>query len=184
MNIQGVNIIDNFFSEQNFIGIYTASEFMKYSATHQPQCDFYETRYHGYPVHETQDWTNDSEAYIIFKNTFEEHTKTNIQYLKILFRKAYKEEVSKSPHKNRNEALIHVDTVNDVDYAGVVYLNNHTLNNGTRIYSDENKLEPNVIVGAKPNRCVFYKKDIPHSIGIDWNVKQRKTVVFFLKIEK
>ena len=183
MNIQEVNIIDNFFTEKNFTGLYMASEFMQYSATHQPQCDFYETRMHGYPVHETQDWAEDSEAYIIFKNTFEEQTKTKIQYLKILFRKAYKGELRKSPHKNRNEALIHTDTINNVDYAGVVYLNNHTLDNGTKIYSEKNKLEPNVIVGAKPNRCVFYKKDIPHSVGIDWNIEQRKTIAFFLRLE-
>lgn len=141
-------------------------------------------RLQAYPVYET-DTVNKSDRphhpYQIFKKTFE--TKTNIKPLLIrtFFRKIKLDELKKSPLYKKERP--HKDS-SCFDYAGLVYFNSSFLQDGTKLYNDEQDFEPTAIIGSKVNRCVFYNSQLPHSTPYDQKVEERWVQPFFLVTEE
>ena len=114
--------------------------------------------------------------------------KFNVKILKLetYLRKIYIKELEVSPFKDKKEGKIHTDG-SGYDFAGVIYFNNHSIEGGTRLYSfnkNLDQMEPDIIIGAYPNRCIVYPDNIHHSPSIDWRSESRFIQVFFVQFEK
>ena len=182
--MQLVNIIEPFFNEDEFNILINHFERWKFNATQQPERTFFENRLLGYPCYESKPLEKGMFCFDVFVKTFEQKTNLKIKTIKIFFRKVFLNELKKSPYKNRNESTIHTDSFTDnIHLAGVIYMNNTSLDNGTKIYKDLLSMEPTIIVGANPNRCVFYEPNVVHSASIDWRIEVRKTIVFFIELD-
>ena len=183
--MQLVNIIEPFFKEDDFNILINHFERWTFHPTQQPQRNNFESRLLGYPCYECKPFTEGMFSFDVFKKTFEQKTNLKIKNLKIFFRKVFLNELEKSSYVNKNESLIHDDNDNETltHLAGVIYLNNTSLDNGTKIYNSPHNVEPTVVVGAYPNRCVFYRSNILHSASIDWRIEVRKTIVFFIELD-
>lgn len=176
-----IDIFENFYSEQDFGMMMFNAKMFAYNATYQPKTINFPNRLKAYPCYETGFFTDQTKPYNIFKNTFENLTNLKIKKCKTFFRKIISEEVSKSPISKYGNPS-HTD--NEVDLAGVIYLNSFSLDDGTRFFSDYHQIEPDLIVGSKPNRMVLYSGNIYHSAGYDPLSKSRLIQPFFINLEK
>jgi hypothetical protein len=121
--------------------------------------------------------------YKIFYKTFEEKTGFTIDKLSTRFRKIYSSElehVFKYGLRPHNDSAIW-------DIAGVIHFNAFSLDDGTAIFSDfennNHQIEPDIIIGAKPNRCVFYNSQIPHRPLQNKHTEMRIIQPFFIKFK-
>ena len=179
--MQKVNIIEDFYDPVDF-GLMTYqlnNTAMK--GIYKPTNVFYPDRLQAYPVWETDTFSVNSQAFNIFKNTFEKKTNLKIKEINSFFRKIHRSELEQSPYKGREESMVHQDDTDSAQLAGVVYFDSFSIKDGTRIYSYRDQIEPDLIVGSKPNRCVFYDPSLFHSAGIDWRRETRSLQIFFIR---
>lgn len=178
-NYNRINVIDDFFSMDDFFKIKAYQECSPYQARYQPFQANYSNRFKGYPVWEFSIEKNHP-VYDMLLKTIELKFSNEFEIKIALLRKIYTDELLKSPYKGRQYGMIHKDN-NDIAMAGVIYLNGESINGGTYLFSHELQVEPEIIVGSKINRCVIYDSNILHSAGIEWEDKVRNIIAFFLK---
>jgi hypothetical protein len=70
----------------------------------------------------------------------------------------------------------------EYDVAGVIYYNTWSLEDGTYFFSGKDQIEPDIMIGAKPNRCIFYKTDIFHCPGHNKKTDVRLVQPFFISL--
>lgn len=177
-----LNIIENFYSADDFKHMATMALVSQYQAAWQPRNKFYMSRSHGYPCFESWFLENDL-LYQIFLKTFQEKTNFKIKKIFSLFRKIYSKELKNVikygmiPHQDNKE----------YNLAGIIHFNTFGLNDGTGLFStyEENnmQIEPDIIIGAKPNRCVFYDSQLWHKPLQDENTEMRIVQPFFIILE-
>lgn len=179
-----LKIIDNFYKKEDFDFMSTATMLNPYRTYWQPNGNFFIGKTNVYPCYETTEFLNDSQLFNIFINTFQEKSGILIENVTTFFRKIYSNELE---HVFKYGLRPHKDEVNG-DIAGVIYYNTFSLHDGTGIFSgmDVNKdqIEPDIIIGAKPNRCVYYDPNIWHRPLQDKNTEMRIVQPFFIKIKK
>lgn len=175
-----LQVVDNFYEDNDFKKIKDSSLQINYLSTYQPFNEKYETRFDAYPCYE-YDITNENNLYNIFYNTFAQKLNIPILNLNIKFRKVVTDELKKSPFNNHSLGFIHQDK--SADIAGVIYLNNESLKSGTSFHNNANHLIPNMIIGAKPNRLICYSASYFHAANINFLDDVRYTQVFFIKVK-
>lgn len=182
---KNINIWEDFYPPEQFGLMNLNAKMLTYDATWQPSGIWYPNRLKAYPVYETKKFNDSSEMKNIFINLFEKVSNLKIKECNTFFRKILTEEMEKSPlakygvqpHRD-NEA----DNIWDV--AGVVYFNSFSLDDGTRLFSYSGQNEPDIIVGAKPNRIVWYDANLLHSPGHDFLTPERIIQPFFIRLIK
>jgi hypothetical protein len=178
-----LKIIDNFYEENDFNFMCMSSMLNTYLITWQPNGDNFFNRTNAYPCHETKHFIGDNLQLKIFTQTFEKKTGFKIGTVDTFFRKIYSKELE---HVFKYGLRPHKDPIS-YDVAGIVHYNSFSLEDGTGIFSgieeDIHQIEPDVIVGAKPNRCVFYNSQINHRPLQDKNTEMRIVQPFFIKFK-
>lgn len=172
-------VIENFYTDTQLGQLYFLSKTLPFDATYQPRGIYYPNRMKAYPCYETRPFEPGSEPY---KWLYDNLTKQNlkIKNLRTFIRKAIWSEVSKCPEMKYGQ-IPHQDV--DVDVAGVIYYNDYSLENGTRLYSYQFQVEPDILIGSKPNRCVFYDAKTWHSVGYDPACEERIIQPFFITLD-
>jgi len=177
-----LKIIDNFYEINDFNFILSSAMLIRYKASWQPLDEIFGDRSNSYPCHETHRFSEEDKQFKIFIKTFEEKTGFVINNMITFFRKIYSSELENvfkyglRPHTDPKK----------FDLAGVVYFNTFNLDDGTGIFSEFNgnsHIEPDVIIGSKPNRCVFYDSQINHTPLQNRNTKVRIVQPFFIKLK-
>jgi len=178
-----LKIIDNFYKEEDFAYMLTSAMLNSYKSSWQPNAKHFHNRTNAYPCHETKMFFETDIVYKIFYKTFQEKTGHTIDKVNTFFRKIYSNELDHvfkyglRPHKDGQIC----------DIAGVVYFNNFSLDDGTGIFSgyEENndQIEPDIIIGAKPNRCILYDSQIPHRALQNKKTEIRIVQPFFIKFK-
>ena len=175
-----LNIIDNFYDENDLGYMLTCAMLNSYTATYQPNKNFFCSRVNSYRCHETKKFVHMDKTTSIFIDTFNKKTGKKIKELETYFRKIY---VSEIQNVLKYRLPSHVDSI-EYDIAGVIYLNTFGIDDGTGFFTtSENQIEPDIILGAKPNRCVFYDSQIPHLPLHSTNNEMRLIQPFFIKYE-
>ena len=173
-----INIIDNFYEGIEFNLIFTYAGTAPYRSTYQPNETYYPDRLKAYPCYETKALTPEDNVFNVFCSTLEKKSNLKIKTVNTFFRKILRSELDHifkyklSPHRDNKE----------YDIAGLIYLNTWNLKDGTNIYSMRDQIEPDVLVGSKPNRCVFYKSDVWHGPSHDKKTEMRLIQPFFIKL--
>jgi hypothetical protein len=173
-----IDIIENFYEESDFNLINTSANLNPYNATYQPNDVFYPDRLRAYPCYETKSFAENDKPFHIFCSTFEKKSNLKIKTVKTFFRKILSSELKHvfeyrlSPHKDSDEENI----------AGVIYINTWNLEDGTYFYSYRNQIKPDIIIGSKPNRCVYYNSNLWHSPGHDKETEVRIIQPFFITL--
>jgi hypothetical protein len=178
-----LNIIDNFYSSEDFQYMITAALLNPYISSWQPYNKFFLSRANAYPCFETKEFQQNDITSAIFLKTLQQKTNLKIKTALTFFRKIYSKELDKIfkygmyPHQDEKK----------FNLAGIIYYNSYGLDDGTGLFSDysENnfQIEPDVIVGSKPNRCVFYDSQIWHRPFQDKNTETRIVQPFFITLE-
>jgi len=177
-----LKIIDNFYSPEDFGYMMTSAMLSPYMATWQPCIQTLPNRTNSYACYETKNFVDSDNALKLFIDTFEKKTGFIIKEYNTLFRKIYSKELKNVfkygiiPHQDDGK----------YDIAGVIHYNSSGLDDGTGLYSSNKpeiyyQIEPDVLIGAKPNRCVFYDSQIWHRPLQDENNVMRIIQPFFLK---
>ena len=178
-----LKIIDNFYDEKDFNLMVSATMLNTYKACWQPEGSHFCNRTNAYPCHETHRFVETDTICKIFYKTFEEKTGFIIDKLNTFFRKIYSNELG---HVFKYGLRPHKDSIN-WDIAGIIHFNIYSLDDGTGIFSgyeeDSDQIEPDVIVGAKPNRCVFYGSQIYHRPLQNKFTEMRIIQPFFIKFK-
>lgn len=173
-------IIDDFYSVEDYEKMFTNASSVKYTATYQPNERFFQDRLKAYPCYQSDEFKFEDNVAKIFIKTFEEKSKFRLLTVKSYFRKILSSEL-KTIFKYGIAS--HQDSTK-FDFAGVIYYNIHSLYDGTAIYSSAAHREPDIIIGAKTNRCVFYNPQLFHSPLHDKDTEVRLIQPFFITIEK
>jgi hypothetical protein len=178
-----LHIIDSFYSSEDFQYMMTASMLNPYFTTWQPNNKFFVSRTNAYPCFETKEFQENDITNNIFFKTLKQKTNLKIKNGLTFFRKIYSKELNKVfkygmlPHQDAKK----------YNFAGIVYYNTLGLDDGTGLFSDYDKdsfqIEPDIIIGAKPNRCVFYDSQIWHRPLQDKDTEMRVVQPFFITLE-
>jgi hypothetical protein len=177
-----LKIIDNFYTQENFGYMMTSAMLSPYISTWQPNRQCFLNRTNSYACHETKDFVNSDKTLKLFIDTFQEKTGIIIEEVQTVFRKIYSADLKNIfkygvvPHQDDKKYNI----------AGVIHYNSSGLDDGTGLYSSNEKeifyqIEPDVLIGAKPNRCVFYDSQIWHRPLQDKTNEMRIVQPFFIK---
>jgi hypothetical protein len=177
-----LKIIDDFYSPENFGYMMTSAMLSPYISTWQPYNLSSLSRANSYVCHETKSFTNSDKGLKLFIDTFQEKTGIIVEEFHTFFRKIYSKELKNIfkygtvPHQDDKKYNI----------AGIIHYNSSGLDDGTGLYSMNieqvfRQIEPDVLIGAKPNRCVFYDSQIWHRPLQDENNEMRIIQPFFLK---
>ena len=181
--MQNFIVVEDFYSRENFGLMSNFQRTCNMKGLQVPQNIYYPSRLDAYPTWESNCFGKNELEYKITEKAILENTKFKISKMQSLFRKVLTSELLKSPYKDRNESLVHQDS-NNYDWAGVVYFDSFSIEDGTRLYSYADQIKPDVIVGSKPNRCILFKSHLFHSAGIDWNKDSRTVQIFFVETDK
>jgi hypothetical protein len=178
-----LKIIDNFYDEKDFNLMISATILNTYNGCWQPSNKHFYNRSNAYPCYESKRFVETDIPYKIFYKTFEEKTGFIIDKLNTRFRKIYSNELE---HVFKYGLRPHKDDVG-CDIAGVIHFNAFSLDDGTGIFSEfennNDQIEPDIIIGAKPNRCVFYDSQIPHRPLQNKFTEMRIVQPFFIKFK-
>jgi hypothetical protein len=175
-----LNIIDDFYDSNDFYYMTSCSMLNPFNATYQPNNNFFTSRTNAYSCHESKVFTENDKALSIFAKTFSSKTGINIKKVVTFFRKIYASEIT---NILKYGCPSHKDNI-DFNIAGVIYYNSFGLDDGTGLFTTEGfQIEPDIIIGAKPNRCVFYDTQISHKPLQSKNNEVRIIQPFFIKYE-
>jgi hypothetical protein len=177
-----LKIIDNFYNHENFEFMMTSAMLSPYMSTWQPNKKSFLHRTNSYACHETKSFQENDNGFKLFINTFQEKTGLIVEEFNTFFRKIYSKELKNIfkygivPHRDNTK----------YNFAGVIHYNSSGLDDGTGLYSADSEevfyqIEPDVVIGAKPNRCVFYDTQIWHRPLQDENNEMRIIQPFFVK---
>tara|TARA_B100001093_G_C26845193_1_gene1022405 strand:- start:39 stop:572 length:534 start_codon:yes stop_codon:yes gene_type:complete len=174
-----MQLIDNFYNEDEWIKVNALLNTMKFTPTCQPEDNTIDNRLKGYPCYETKKQPSLDFLKEILLGALKRNTMYNINNLDTSFRKIYTKELEKSPAISHSS--IHKDT--NIKMAGVVYFNGLTIKGGTSLYFNKNmstQFEPDVIYAARPNRAVLYDSQIFHCANHDYayDVRTIQTIFF------
>ena len=176
------NVIDNFYEENDFMTLITAANLNSYIATYQPYNNInFINRLQAYACYETKEMVNEDNLLKIFISTFEKKTNLKIKRIQTFIRKIINSELK---HVFEYGLPKHKDSTENFQIAGVIYINTFNLKDGTRLFSFEQQIEPDILIGSKPNRCVYYDTNIWHSPGHNENTEVRFVQPFFIALEK
>jgi hypothetical protein len=178
-----LKIIDNFYDEKDFHLMISATMLNTYKGCWQPNGKNFFNRSNAYPCQETNMFVETDDSYKIFYKTFEKKTGFTIDKINTFFRKIYSSELE---HVFKYGLRPHKDAI-DFDIAGLIHFNTFSLDDGTGIFSEfennSHQIEPDVVIGAKPNRCVFYDTQIPHRPLQNKHTEMRIVQPFFIKFK-
>jgi hypothetical protein len=180
LNFKQLGVIENFYSSDDFSFVLAASLLNPYKSTYQPNSSFVHRKENAYSCHETKDFSKGDAVFDKFYRTFHQKTSLKIQTIITYFRKIYSSEIE---HVIKYGMPSHQDTSSDnINIAGVIYINTSGLEDGTALFSSKDQIEPDIIIGAVPNRCVFYDPTIWHRPLQDKKTNMRIIQPFFLKV--
>lgn len=178
-----LKVIDDFYSKENFCNMMTAANLFNYKKVWHPSNVKYFNKTHGYPTYETDVFDFDFPLLNLFKAELLLKTGLKPKKIKTFFRKIYNSDLDKIIKYGMSP---HIDT--GCELAGVVYYNSFGLDDGTGLYTstEENfkQIEPDIIIGAKPNRMVIYNSNIMHKPLQDEQNSLRLIQPFFLELDK
>ena len=183
INLKQLYVIDNFYSPEDFNFMVSASLLNPYDTTYQPNSNFMHRKENGYICHETKEFNKEDLAFNLFYRTFQEKTLLKVNFIRTHFRKIYSSDIphvfkyGMSPHQDR------IGTTGEINIAGVVHINASGLEDGTALFSSNEQIEPDIIIGAVPNRCVFYDPKIWHRPLQDKRTELRIIQPFFMKVD-
>lgn len=148
----------------------------EYEAIYQPYGIYYGNRYQAFPVYETKEYMDkfDPELDQLIYNKIQDLFDGPIQNWHLLCRYSITEEVLKSKKNTR----YHPPHTDKTDCAGVLYLD-QTSSGGTAFYRTHFDTEPDIEIGACPNRMICYSGQMLHSPSNDFTFEKRKTISFF-----
>lgn len=163
----------NFLSEVLYKGSINLLNNLEYEATYQPSEVYYGNRFQAYPCYQT----TIGEETNVYKKHLQEILKVNFE-LTVIARKVLSEELRQSKVNDRY-GLIHSDP--NADIAGILYFD-QTVSGGTAFFEHEWDKEPDIVVGAYPNRLLMYNAKRPHAPCQDFTFEERKILAFFIKL--
>jgi len=172
-----INVIDDFYPKP-ILGL-MALKFLNlpFQGTWQSNQQYFHNREQAYPCYETFYLEQIDYGQAVFKEEFKKHTNIDILHMTTFLRKTKLEELKKSP--SWGEHRQHIDPPY-YDLAGLIYFNANSLKDGTRMYSNDYDYEPTLIVGAKVNRCIFYRANTWHCPSMEQTVAERWVQPFML----
>ena len=190
---RAVDIIDNFYSNEQLNTIFNYCYNTKFTPTLQPWKfkDTYASRFEAYPCHESKILdlcTGESEESNVYKMLWDVLVGLDYRLVDMhtFFRKLYQEEIKKSVCSD-GKGLRHKDSGEHIHIAGVVYLDQApSFKSGTRLFTyadDFPQHDCDIQIGSKFNRAIIYKSQTSHQALFDLNVKSRFIQTFFLKVE-
>lgn len=151
----------------------------EFDAIYQPYGIYYGNRYQAFPVYETKHLSEiDPEMDKILHDKISSLFDQPLHNWHVFCRYSVTEEVLKSKKNTR----YHPPHVDKTDVAGVVYMD-QTSTGGTAFFRTEFDSEPDIEVGACPNRMVCYSGRILHSPSNDFTFEKRKSLSFFFDLQ-
>jgi hypothetical protein len=180
--IEPVKILDDFYKPEEFGLMFFEANINNFNQAYQPNSAWVSNRLHAYPCYETKKFLEETYVYSTTFKKLNMVLDNKVEKIETLFRKTYLQELkSKSIYKNMS--MKHQDE--EWDMAAVLYFNNFNIMDGTKLYTkNKDQLEPDLVVGAKPNRLIIYNTSTWHEPCIDFNTEVRIIQVVFIKIKK
>ena len=164
----------NFLGEVLFKGSINLLNNLEYKATYQPSEVYYGNRFQAYPCYQT---TVCEEETKVYKKHLQEILQKDFE-LTVIARKVLSEELLRSK-VNGKYGLVHSDP--NADIASILYFD-QTVSGGTAFFEHEWDKEPDIVVGAYPNRLLMYNAKRPHAPCQDFTFVERKVLAFFIKL--
>ena len=168
-----MEIIDNFYNQEQLEKINNIIESSTFNKTHQP-VEAIDKREDAYPCYETAILKPDSYIFQNFVSCFKKYKNVNVKMLKTYIRKTYLSEL-KNCKIYKQGLNPHIDR--RCDSAGIVYLNTNSIDDGTIIYENNN---PSIIIGSKINRFIDYQSNVWHATNLKQTSEIRIIQPFFL----
>jgi len=180
--IEPIKVFDEFYEPMELGLVCLEAHLNNFNTSYQPGEAFVQNRLNAYPCYETKLLNEESSIYKILHSKLNLLLDNKIERLHTRFRKIYKNELeNKSIFKNMS--LKHQDEKQDI--AIVIYLNNFNIMDGTKLYTmGQNQFDPDIVIGAKPNRLIMYKSETWHEPCIDLNTELRVIQVAFIQLKK
>lgn len=151
----------------------------KFDEIYQPYGIYYGNRFQAFPVYESEHLqTFDEKMDKLIYSKIENIVGKPLKNWHAILRYSITEEVLKSK-KNTKYHPPHTDRTN---VAGMLYFD-QTTSGGTAFYRTQYDNEPDIEIGACPNRMVMYNGQILHSPVNDFTFEKRKTLSFFFDFE-
>jgi len=183
--IEPIKIYDDFYTNEELGYVFSESLINHFMTTYQPSCEWYQNMYSAYPCHETKIFTSDNLIYNFLLNKLNILLNKEIFKLTTFFRKIVKSDLTENSSVFKSMSpLRHVDK--DCDFAGLIYLSNLSIMDGTKLFTvtGSSQFEPDLVIGAKPNRMIIYNGLISHEACFDKNNEVRIVQPFFIKLKK
>tara|TARA_R100001377_G_scaffold84282_1_gene67489 strand:+ start:15 stop:587 length:573 start_codon:yes stop_codon:yes gene_type:complete len=186
---RAIDVIDNFYTQEQLDIIFNYTSKIEFNATLQPHSsrkDF-ATRYQAYPCYESKKILKESDVY---KNLYNNLIDTDykVTHLNSFFRKIYKSEIEKSVCAH-GAGIRHKDGL-DFDIAGLIYLDElSSFKSGTRFFTDERfeeqrQQEQDIQIGSKFNRAIIFNAQTSHQAMYDLDIDSRFVQPFFIQINE
>jgi hypothetical protein len=184
MMIQPIRIFDNFYSNDELGFIFFEGLMNYFNISCQPGEVYYQNPSHAYPCHETKKFDDKTLVYHTLIKKLNPLFDNKIKTLTTFFRKTLRSEILENKSQFKSDApLRHQDL--DADFAGLIYITNLSIMDGTKLFTvNKDQWEPDIVIGAKPNRMIVYNSNIWHEPNFDKNIESRFIQPFFIKLEK
>ena len=175
----GIYIDHCFLQPDQFADLKEKVEEYEYDALYQPYGVYYGNRLQAFPCYETKHIHEfDKDTSDLLESTVQKIVGTPLLNFHAIARYSLTEEVLKSK-KNTRYHPPHTDAT---DCAGVIYFD-QTSTGGTAFYRTQFENQPDIEVGACPNRMICYSGQMLHSPSNDFTFDKRTTIAFFFDLE-
>jgi hypothetical protein len=164
----------NFLGDVLFKGSKNLLDNLEYDATYQPSEVYYGNRFQAYPCYQTIVGEDETKVY---KKELQRIIDRDFD-LRVIARKVLSKELIKSK-VNTKYGLVHSDS--NADIAGILYFD-QSVSGGTAFFEHEWDKEPDIVVGAYPNRLLMYNAKRPHAPCQDFTFDERKILAFFITL--
>jgi hypothetical protein len=182
--IEPIKIIDDFYLKDELGFIYFEALINYFTPSYQPDGKWYQNRNHAYPCYQTKNFDEQTYIYTTLFNKLNPMFNNKIKTFKTCFRKILKSEVLDNRSQFKSDAPLRHHDSNE-DFAGVIYLTNFSIMDGTKLFTlDKNQYEPDIVIGAKPNRMILYNAKTWHEPSFDKNNDVRFIQTFFIILKK
>lgn len=176
----GVYINHSFLPSDVFESLQEKVETYEYDAIYQPYGVYYGNRLQAFPCYETKHIHEfDKET----STMLEQHVQNVIGQPLINFHAFARYSITEEVLKSKKNTRYHHPHVDNTDAAGVLYFD-QTSTGGTAFFRTQWENEPDMEVGAVPNRMVCYSGRMLHSPSNDFSFDKRTTISFFFDFEK
>lgn len=175
----GIYINHRFLPNDFFADLKEKVDEYEYDALYQPYGVYYGNRLQAFPCYETKHIHEfDKETSTMLEQSVQNIIGQPLINFHAIARYSLTEEVLKSK-KNTRYHPPHTDAT---DCAGVIYFD-QTSTGGTAFYRTQFESQPDIEVGACPNRMICYSGQMLHSPSNDFTFDKRTTIAFFFDLE-